>query len=59
MKSDIRHRRCHCVMKLAKLAIQTATLVAAVAAVGELERIHRRLKKIDHRERRSLFGKQS
>lgn len=59
MESDNRHRRFHCVMKLARFAIQTATLIAAVAAVGELERIHRRLKKVDSRERRSLFRRQS
>lgn len=57
MESDNRHRRVHCAMKIAKLAIHAATLVAVIAGVGELERIHRRLRKIDHRERRSLFRK--
>jgi len=48
-------RRHHHVHFIVKVALQTATLVTAILAVHELDRIHHRLKKIERKEDKHIL----
>lgn len=50
-----RHRKHRLVHFIVKTAFQAGTLVAAIAAVHQLERIHHTLRKIEHKDKKHLL----
>lgn len=50
-----RHHKHRLVHFIVKTALQAGTLVAAIAAVHQLERIHHTLRKIEHKDKKHLL----